>query len=308
MSNRELPTVSVEDRSKQQTSHRRLPSWFRVPAPGNKRYTELKQLVRGEGLHTVCEEARCPNIGECWGHNGTATFMILGDVCTRSCGFCAIKTGRPPDYDVDEPRRVAEAVRTLDLRHAVITSVNRDEREDGGSEIFAETIRKVHEASPGTSVEVLIPDFKGNRTALHRVIEAHPEILNHNVETVPRLYRLVRPQARYEWSLGVLEYAKSQGMTTKTGIMVGIGERLEEVTEIMGDLGRIGCNIMTVGQYLQPTQRHLPIDRFVEPEEFVEMKRIGESLGIGHVESGPLVRSSYHAAEQAERFTQPISK
>ena len=303
MANQTLPIIDTDATTQDTPATRhRLPKWFKVPAPGNARYTDLKRLMREQSLHTVCEEARCPNIGECWGHHGTATFMILGDVCTRSCGFCAIKTGRPPVYDEDEPRRVAEAIATLGLRHAVITSVNRDEREDGGSVIFAETIRLIHERSPDTSVEVLIPDFKGDPAALERVTNARPEILNHNVETVPRLYRRVRPQARYEWSLGVLGAAKKHGVTTKTGIMVGLGETMDEIADVMRDLVRVRCDIMTIGQYLQPTPRHLPVERFVTPEEFAELKRIGEGLGIGHVESGPLVRSSYHAAEQAERF------
>jgi len=303
MADQALPLIDSDNvRSSAQSVRNRLPRWFKVPAPGNAQYTDLKRLMREQNLHTVCEEARCPNIGECWGHHGTATFMILGDVCTRSCGFCAIKTGRPPEYDEDEPRRVAEAIAALGLRHAVITSVNRDERDDGGSVIFAETIRLIHECSPDTSVEVLIPDFKGDSAALSRVVDARPDILNHNVETVPRLYRRVRPQARYEWSLGVLDAAKKRGMTTKTGIMVGIGEEMNEIVDVMRDLVRVRCDIMTIGQYLQPTPRHLPVERFVEPAEFAELKSIGEELGIGHVESGPLVRSSYHAAEQAERF------
>jgi lipoyl synthase len=308
MTDRALPLIDTDRSSHSNTGppdgsgSRRLPGWFKVPAPGNNRYTELKKLVKQTSLHTVCEEARCPNIGECWGHHGTATFMILGDVCTRSCGFCSIKTGHPPIYDEDEPRRVAEAVSSLGLRHAVITSVNRDERVDGGSLIFAETIRQIRALSPGTTVEVLISDFKADRDALDRVIDAAPEILNHNVETVPRLYPYVRPQARYEWSLSVLRHAKERGMVTKTGIMVGLGEEWEEIIAVMEDLARMACDVMTIGQYLQPTPRHVPISRFYDPGEFVELKRIGERLGIAHVESGPLVRSSYHAADQADRF------
>jgi lipoic acid synthetase len=281
---------------------RRLPTWLKVPAPGNARYVELKKLVRKGALHTVCEEARCPNIGECWGHHGTATFMILGDVCTRSCGFCAVRTGKPPVYDEDEPRRVAEAISGLGLRHAVITSVNRDELPDGGAKIFAETIRLTRLSSPGTSIEVLIPDFKGNRAALETVLEQKPDILNHNVETIPRLYRRVRPQADYRRSLAVLAWSKGRGAKTKTGIMVGLGEQSEEIVEVMRDLVEIGCDIMTIGQYLRPTPAHLPVERFYHPDEFEELKRLGESLGIAHVESGPLVRSSYHAASQVDEL------
>ncbi len=296
----DLPVISSDESPAR--ARQRLPDWFRVPAPGNPRYGSLKNLVRESGLHTVCEEARCPNIGECWGDHGTATFMILGDVCTRSCGFCAVKTGRPPVYDEEEPLRVAEAIAKLGLRHAVVTSVNRDERTDGGSVIFAETIARIHELSPSTSVEVLIPDFKGNSEALGRVIDAGPEILNHNIETAPRLYRRVRPQADYAQSLLVLERAKSRGMVTKTGIMVGLGEEPDEVQSVLRDVANIGCDVMTIGQYLQPTARHLPIDRFYHPDEFDDLKRSGEAMGIGLVESGPLVRSSYHAAGQADRF------
>lgn len=280
---------------------RRLPTWFKVPAPGNARYVELKRLVQESALHTVCEEACCPNIGECWGRHGTATFMILGDVCTRSCGFCAVKTGRPPTYDEDEPRRVAEAIARLGLRHAVVTSVNRDELPDGGAAIFAETIRLTRTKSPGTTIEVLIPDFKGDRAALETVLDRRPDILNHNLETVPRLYRRVRPQATYGRSLDVLRWSKERGATTKTGIMVGLGEEGEEIVEVIRDAVEAGCDIMTIGQYLQPTPAHLPVERFYHPDEFGELKAIGEELGIGHVESGPLVRSSYHAASQAER-------
>jgi lipoic acid synthetase len=254
--------------------------------------------MRKEKLHTVCEEARCPNIGECWNAR-TATFMILGDICTRSCGFCAVKTARP-DYglDWDEPRRVAEAAEKMGLRHAVVTSVNRDEREDGGAPIFAETIRLLHETVPGIRVEVLIPDFKGSEAALNTVLEAKPDVLDHNVETVPRLYRTVRPQANYAQSLEVLDRAKKKGFRTKTGVMVGIGERNEEVLEVMRDLRSINCDIFTIGQYLQPTKQHLPVDRYVHPDEFKMFKKEGLGMGFRHVESGPLVRSSYHAASQ----------
>ena len=264
--------------------------------PFGEGYNEVKQVVQSHRLHTVCEEARCPNIGECWGRR-TATFMILGDICTRSCGFCAVKTGRPQFLDIDEPRRVAEAVLKMGLKHAVITSVNRDELPDGGASIFAETIRQIRLQVPYCRVEVLIPDFKGDLDALQKVIDAQPDILNHNTETVPRLYRPVRPQGKYEWSLKVLGTAKEKGMVTKSGLMLGIGETIEEVLEVMGDLRAIGLDILTLGQYLQPTKDHLPVDRFVHPDEFAMLKREGLIMGFRHVESGPLVRSSYHADE-----------
>jgi lipoic acid synthetase len=285
----EIPAVSEPPRPKR-------PEWLKAKIPGGENYARIKQLVDHQRLHTVCEEARCPNLGECW-NSGTATFMILGDICTRSCGFCAVKTGRP-DYglDWDEPRRVAETVRTMKLRHAVITSVNRDERKDGGAPIFAETIRLIRSSVPDCSIEVLIPDFKGDEPALNLVLEAKPDILNHNLETVPRLYGIVRPQANYRQSLEVLERSKRQGAVTKTGLMVGIGERTEEVLEVMKDARAVGCDILTVGQYLQPTKEHLPVDRYVHPDEFRMFKEAGIGMGFRHVESGPLVRSSYHAA------------
>ncbi|GJQ20739.1 MAG: hypothetical protein HBSIN02_10940 [Bacteroidia bacterium] len=274
----------------------RRPEWLKAKIPGGENYARIKQLVDHQRLHTVCEEARCPNLGECW-NSGTATFMILGDICTRSCGFCAVKTGRP-DYglDWDEPRRVAETVRTMNLRHAVITSVNRDERRDGGSPIFAETIRVIREFVPTCSVEVLIPDFKGSDEALKTVLDARPDILNHNLETVPRLYHIVRPQANYRQSLEVLERSKKRGFVTKTGLMLGIGERTEEILEVMRDARAVDCDILTLGQYLQPTREHLPVDRYVHPDEFRMLKEEGLAMGFRHVESGPLVRSSYHAA------------
>lgn len=282
----------------------RLPRWFRVPAPGNEEYRNLKKLVAEKNLHTVCESARCPNIGECWGSR-TATFMILGDICTRSCGFCAVKTGRPEGLDTEEPVRVGEAVQALGLRHAVITSVNRDELPDGGAGIFAETIRQIHAMCPETSVEVLIPDFQGNWDALEQVMDAGPEILNHNVETVPRLYRMMRPQARYEQSLELLARAKTlrPDVPVKSGIMVGAGERREEVDETIRNIADQGTDILTIGQYLQPTPAHVPIDRFYDPAEFDEMRAYASGLGYTHVESGPLVRSSYHAADQAAPVT-----
>jgi len=274
----------------------RRPEWLKVRLPSGEGYHEVKNIVQSSRLHTVCEEARCPNIGECWGRR-TATFMILGDVCTRSCGFCAVKTGRPQFLDLDEPRRVAEAVKQMELKHAVVTSVNRDELPDGGAEIFAETIRQIRLQVPSCRVEVLIPDFKGDVIALQKVIDAQPDILNHNTETVPRLYRPVRPQGRYEWTLKVLNFAKENGMTTKSGLMLGIGETTEEVLAVLADLSTIRVDILTLGQYLQPTKDHLPVDRFVHPEEFAMLKREGLRMGFRHVESGPLVRSSYHADE-----------
>ncbi len=272
----------------------RRPEWLKVRAPGGEDYARLKGMMRSKALHTVCEEARCPNITECW-NAGTATFMIHGDTCTRSCGFCAVKTGRPLPVDWDEPRRVAEAVKAMDLTHAVITSVNRDELKDGGSEIWAETIRAVRSASPSTTIEVLIPDFKGNMDNLHRVIAEKPDLLNHNTETVPRLYKRVRPQGRYQWTLDVLAESKRQGMRTKTGIMLGLGETPDEVFSVMQDLVAINVDVLTLGQYLQPTKNHLPVDRYVHPSEFQRYKEVGEEMGFNHVESGPLVRSSYHA-------------
>lgn len=284
------------------------PSWLRAKMPGGPGYQRLRALIDEHALHTVCESARCPNMGECWAR-GTATLMILGDVCTRSCGFCHIKTGKPPVYDTDEPRRVGEAAAIMRLRHMVITSVNRDELPDGGAAIWAETIREVRRQSPGTQVEVLIPDFAGDWDALQVVLDERPDILNHNLETVPRLYRVVRPQAKYHRSIELLRIAKAQGLTVKSGIMVGIGERDGEVEALMHDViegvraedtthPHPTCDILTIGQYLQPTRNHLPVTRFVPPEEFVAMKEMGEAIGFRHVESGPMVRSSYHADEQ----------
>ncbi len=275
----------------------RRPEWIRAKLPYGENYTKLLHLMRGKELHTVCEEARCPNLGECWGR-GTATFMILGDVCTRSCGFCAVKTGRPTVLDTDEPRRVADAVASMKLKHVVITSVNRDELNDGGASIFAETIRQIRIRDPKCRIEVLIPDFKGDKLAMDIVVDAAPDILNHNLETVPRLYSVVRPQAKYERSLEVLNYFKEHGLVTKTGVMVGIGEKPEEIIEVMKDMRRSDVDILTVGQYLQPTKEHLPIDRYVTPDEFAMYRKNGLEMGFKYVESGPLVRSSYHADEQ----------
>jgi lipoic acid synthetase len=276
------------------------PDWLKVRLPNSPRYFSLKELVREHRLNTVCEDARCPNIGECWGA-GTATFMILGDVCTRACGFCAVKTGRPPQYDTDEPRRVAEALRKLGLHYAVITSVDRDDLEDGGAFIFAETIRLSRQACPNIRLEVLIPDFKGDIRALRTVAEARPDVLAHNVETVPRLYRTARAGSRYGRSLAHLCNAKSFGfeIVTKSSIMLGLGERPEEVRDVMKDLRESRVDIVTLGQYLQPSREHLPVERFYTPDEFAAFRAFGMSLGFRHVESGPLVRSSYHAEKQA---------
>lgn len=277
---------------------RRKPDWLRARLPSGPGYQKLRDLVDRHQLHTVCESAKCPNMGECW-DRGTATIMILGDVCTRSCGFCHIKTGRPPFLDTDEPRRVGEAAALMRLRHIVITSVNRDELDDGGASIWAATIREIRAKSPGTSIEVLIPDFCGDWDALQLVIDARPEILNHNMETVKRLYSVVRPQAKYLRSIELLKRCKDAGLTTKTGIMVGIGEEDHEVDELMHDVqDGSDCDLLTIGQYLQPTRNHLPITRWVRPEQFTAFKERGEAIGFRHVESGPLVRSSYHAADQ----------
>jgi len=276
---------------------RRLPRWLKAKAPGSPNYIDLKRLVKDLKLHTVCESAHCPNIGECWG-NRTATFMILGDVCTRSCGFCAIKTGRPQYLDEEEPQRVAAAIARLDLRHAVITSVNRDELPDGGAAIFARTIQEVNRLCPSTSIEVLIPDFQGAWDALQTVLDAGPDILNHNIETVPRLYRIMRPQAKYDRSLELLRRAADAGALTKSGMMLGAGETREETERTIQDLADVDCAVLTLGQYLSPSADHVPVDRFVHPDEFDAFRRFALELGFRHVESGPLVRSSYHAEEQ----------
>ena len=277
----------------------RRPDWIKVRAPSGETYDQLQELMRRTSLHTVCEEAGCPNMGECWG-SGTATFLMLGDICTRSCRFCDVKHGRPEPLDWEEPERVAQAVKAMDLRHAVITSVNRDEREDGGATIFAAVIRRIHELQPGCSVEVLIPDFKGSLPALKMVMDAKPEILNHNIETVPSLFKVVQPQDHYEWSEAVLRNAKALApdVLTKSGIMVGLGENMEELKSVMRDLRECGVDILTIGQYLQPRRRHLLISRYHTLEEFAELKDYGLSIGFRWVESAPLVRSSYHAAEQ----------
>jgi lipoic acid synthetase len=282
------------------------PEWLRAKAPVGENFHSLKKLARGLGLHTVCESAQCPNIGECWNHR-TATFMLLGDICTRRCGFCAVPKGKPGPIEWDEPRRVAEAVATLGLKHTVVTSVNRDDDNLSGARIFAETIRQIRELVPGCRVEVLIPDFQGLDEALKIVLDAKPDVLNHNTETVPRLYRSVRSGARYERTLRLLENAKKfvPATVTKSGVMVGLGETMGELVEVFRDLGSRSVDILTVGQYLRPSRDHLPISRFYTPEEFEDLKEEALRFGFRHVESGPLVRSSYHAHEQAEATTEP---
>ncbi|MBL8746992.1 MAG: lipoyl synthase [Phycisphaerae bacterium] len=285
---------------------KRKPDWLRARVPGGDAYLKLNGIIESHGLHTVCKEASCPNMGECWSR-GVATIMILGDTCTRACGFCNIKTGRPGTLDLDEPRRVAESVALMGgagLKHIVITSVNRDELPDGGAGVWAETIRRVHAESPGLSVEVLIPDFEGNWGALQHVIDARPEILNHNLETVRRMYPAVRPSAKFDRSLELLRRCKDAGLVTKTGIMTGIGEKDEEVLALIDDVrATTDADILTIGQYLQPTRNHLPIDRWVTPEQFAEFRRFGLERGFKVVESGPLVRSSYHADAQAAELS-----
>ncbi len=286
--------VSIEA----QNARPKRPDWLRAPAPVGQQYRDLKQLVDGLNLHTVCESAACPNVGECWNHR-TATFMILGNVCTRRCGFCNVQKGVPLEVDLDEPRRVAEACAALGLRYAVITSVNRDDRKDGGAGLFAATIRAIRERIPECKVEVLIPDFQGSREALAVVMDAGPDVLNHNIETVPRLYREVRIGARYERSLEILQLARElrPGIPAKSGVMVGLGEEPGEVLEVLRALRAHGVEIATIGQYLRPTPSHLPVLRYVPPAEFAMYREEGLKMGFSHVESGPLVRSSYHAAE-----------
>jgi lipoic acid synthetase len=283
----------------------RRPDYLKVRAPSGETYEWLRGLMRSKTLHTVCEEAMCPNIGECWGA-GTATFLMMGDVCTRTCGFCDIKHGRPGALDFDEPNRVAEAVKTMNLRHVVITSVNRDERPDGGAPIFAMVIRRIREIHPGCSIEVLIPDFKGSRAALKLVMDARPEILNHNVETVPRLFKKVQPQDNYDWARATLSNAKDLDpeVLTKSGIMLGLGETRDEAKQVMADIRSWGVDILTVGQYLQPSRKHLPIDRYYTLDEFAELKRYAEQdLKFAWVECAPLVRSSYHADRQVRALS-----
>ncbi len=279
-------------------SRPRLPSWFKVNARTGPDYLEIKHTLERLSLHTICEEARCPNRWECWNAR-TATFLILGDICTRRCHYCSVKTGRPLAVDQAEPSRVAEAVRALCLRHAVITSVNRDELPDGGASVFGETIRQTRQLNPGCTIEVLIPDFEGSEVALATVCAEKPDILNHNIETVRRLFPSIRPQGKYQRSIDLLARAKQHGMKTKSGLILGVGETLDEAREVMRDLRAIECDILTIGQYLQPTREHLPVARFYDPAEFTLLKEEGLAMGFAHVESGPLVRSSYHAKEQA---------
>lgn len=287
-----------EEAEKENKDLGKRPDWLKVRLPIGENYSDVKNLMRRQKLNTVCEEAKCPNISECWNHR-TATFMILGDTCTRSCGFCNIKVGIPNELDIEEPKRVVQSVVELNLRHVVITSVNRDELKDGGSTIFKECVRMIREQKPDCTIEILIPDFKGDEDAFNIIMQNPPDILNHNMETVPRLYHAVRPQAKYERSLELIKWFKSKGLKTKSGIMVGIGEKTEEVLELMKDLVDHGCDILTIGQYLQPTKLHLPVDRFVTPEEFKMYKEEGLKIGFKIVESSPLVRSSYHADEHA---------
>lgn len=285
-------SITIDDQ--QQTQRPKKPDWLRVRLPTGDKYKHVRGLVTDYKLHTICQSGNCPNMGECWGA-GTATFMILGNTCTRSCGFCAVATGRPDPVDWDEPQRVAEAIHLMQVKHAVITSVDRDELKDGGSTIWANTIRAVRALNPGTTMETLIPDFKGIKENIDRIIEAAPEVVSHNIETVERLTRQVRIQAKYHRSLEVIRYLKSRGMRTKSGIMLGLGERREEVIQAMTDLRDNGCDVVTLGQYLQPTKRHLAVERFVHPDEFADYRAVGYDLGLDYVESGPLVRSSYHA-------------
>jgi len=287
----------IQEVEERETPQPRRPEWLKVRVAGGENFSHLKNLIDGQKLHTVCEEARCPNMGECW-NAGTATFMILGDICTRSCGFCAVKTGRPEGLDLEEPYRVANAIRIMGVKHAVITSVNRDELPDGGAAVFAETIRQARIVNPSIKVEVLIPDFRGVWWALDIVIDAKPDILNHNTETVPSLYPTVRPQGKYSRSLELIKRGKQAGMLTKSGLMLGLGETTDEVLRVMEDLVAHGCDILTLGQYLQPSKDHLPVARYVHPDEFSMFKSRGIEMGFRYVESGPLVRSSYHAGHQ----------
>jgi len=299
-----IPVATSGDWQPDPKTPRRRPPWIRVRAPSGETYEQVRRLMRSKTLHTVCEEAQCPNLGECWG-KGTATFLMMGDTCTRSCGFCDIKTGLPNPLDWGEPNRIAESVRAMGLQHVVITSVNRDDRPDGGAPLFAMVIRRIRQLQPGCSVEVLIPDFKGSELALKIVMDAQPEILNHNVETVPRLFKRVQPQDRYDWALATLENAKRMDslVLTKSGIMLGLGETLREVESTMADLAGIGVDILTLGQYLQPSKGHLPIERYYRPEEFAALREAGLQMGFKWIESGPLVRSSYHAAEQVRELS-----
>jgi len=284
------------------TPRARHPRWLKVPLPAGKNFHDVRRLIKQHHLHTVCQSAHCPNIGDCWDQR-TATFMILGDICTRNCGFCAVRSGKPLPVDRTEPERVAAAVKTLSLRYAVVTSVTRDDLPDGGASVFVDTIWEIKQAVPACQVEVLIPDFKGSLKALFAVMTAKPDILNHNIETVPSLYPKVRPEASYHRSLKVLQIAKQKGMITKTGLMLGLGETNDELVDVMRDLRDVDCDILTLGQYLQPSPHHQAIDRYVSPDEFNQLKQIGEKMGFKHVEAGPLVRSSYHAASSFDKIS-----
>lgn len=287
-----VETIIVPERPKK-------PKWLRVKLPVGKKYTELRGLVDKYKLNTICTSGSCPNMGECWGE-GTATFMILGNICTRSCGFCGVKTGRPDTVEWDEPEKVARSIKIMGIKHAVITSVDRDDLKDGGSIIWAETVDAIRRANPNTTLETLIPDFQGNTKQIDRIIEVHPEVVSHNMETVRRLTREVRIQAKYDRSLGVLKYLKENGMRTKTGLMLGLGEKEEEVIQTMKDLREVNCDIITIGQYLQPTKNHLPVKEFITPEQFKKYETIGLEMGFMYVESGALVRSSYKAHKHAQ--------
>ena len=285
------------------------PEWLKVRAPGSPAYSRLKGIMRELNLHTVCEEAQCPNIGECW-HHGTATFMILGDVCTRACAYCAVAHGRPDAVDTSEPARVAHAIQTLGLNYVVITSVDRDDLADGGASIFAETIRETRARLAACRIEVLIPDFQGNETALRTVLDANPDVLNHNTETVPRLYRMARSGGRYARTLELLDRARTYapGIPTKTGLMVGLGEERDELVQTLEDLRGVDCKVLTIGQYLRPSPAHAPMVRYYHPDEFAQLKQIALDLGFVHVESGPLVRSSYHAHETADAYERAAAR
>jgi lipoyl synthase len=300
-----VPLNFIRGRKKREAEMPRVPKpeWLKVRAPGSENYHRLKGLMRSLGLHTVCEEANCPNIGECW-HHGTATFMILGDTCTRSCGYCNVTHGTPVAPDADEPAKVANAIHVLDLDYVVITSVDRDDLPDGGASHFARTIVETRERLSSCRLEVLIPDFKGNERALYTVLDARPDVLNHNIETVPRLYRTARPGGRYERALQLLDRARNYApqIPTKSGLMVGLGEEWSEVVSTLEDLRAVGCQIVTIGQYLRPSLANLPMVRYYTPAEFAELKRLGLAMGFGHIESGPLVRSSYHAHEQTQSY------
>jgi len=301
----QLPLVQITPKSPRpqvQLNVERKPGWLKVKSPGGETYGEVRRLLTDLKLHTVCEEAHCPNVGECWSHKA-ATFIVMGDTCTRNCAYCAIAHGTPEPLDAEEPRRLAEAVAKMGMRHIVVTSVDRDDLPNGGAEHFAEIVRQTRLISPGTTIELLIPDFKGSEQALRIVVDARPEILNHNLETVPRLYRIARPGGRYERALELLDRARRMdpALLTKSGVMVGLGETWDELVTALRDLREVGTEILTIGQYLRPSATHLPVARFYTPAEFAELKALGDSLGYRHVESGPLVRSSYHAWEQAER-------